>query len=138
MSRNKFILLIIFLAGLYFLLPDDGIYHKIKINTVAALPYIMIGVIIYLIITIAFLKKAWRKLDEQTNDQNASDFAKIMNITFDVVRILGGENLIALYNKANFSPSVSLHSKQLLYNAMRRKRLDVALPGQAAGHKSKK
>lgn len=138
MSRNKFILLIIFLAVLYFLLPDDGIYHKIKVNTVAVLPYIMICVIIYLFITIAVLKKAWRRLDGQTNDQNASDFAKIMNITFDVVRILGGENLIALYNKVNFSSSVSLHSKQLLYDAMRRKRLDVALPGQAAAHKARK
>lgn len=138
MSRNKFILLIIFFAGLYFLLPDDGIYHRIKINAVAVLPYIMIGIIIYLFITMAFLKKAWRKLDEQTNDQNAADFAKIMNITFDVVRILGGANLTALYNKVNFSPSVSLHSKQLLYDAMRRKRLDVALPGQTAGHKSRK
>ncbi|HWQ78470.1 MAG TPA: hypothetical protein VN381_06625 [Anaerovoracaceae bacterium] len=132
MSRNKFILLIIFFAGLYYLLPDDGIYRVIKVNTVAVLPYIMLGIIIYLFITINFLKRAWKKLDSELSDENTVNYAKIMNISFDVVRMLGAPNLTSLYNKVNFSASVTMNSKRLLYEAMRRKRLDVAPPGQAA------
>jgi len=128
MSRNKFILIIIILAGLYFILPDGGIYHVIKINTVAVLPYILVCLIIYLVFTINLLKHAWKKLDSQLTDENVINFSKLLNISFDVVRILGAGNLIALYNKVNFSTKVSPNSKQLLYEAMRRKRLDVALP----------
>lgn len=131
MSRNKFILLIIILAGLYYFLPDEGIYRVIKVNAVAVLPYILVCLIIYLVITINFLKRAWKKLDSRLTDENVVNFSKIMNISFDVVRMLGESNLIALYNKVNFASSVSMNSKRLLYEAMRRKRLDVAPPGQA-------
>lgn len=130
MSRNKFILLIIILAGLYYFLPDDGIYRLIKINAVALLPYIMIGLIIYLLITVQLLKRAWTKLDNQPTDENVVNFSKLMNISFDTVRMLGAANLIALYDKINFTPSISKKSKQLLYEALRRKRLDVAPPGK--------
>ena len=138
MSRNKFILLVIILAGLYYFLPDDGIYHIIKVNTVALLPYILLCLIVYLVITINLLKRAWKKLDTQLTEEHVVNFSKLMNISFDVVRMLGESNLIALYNKVNFSTSVSANSKRLLYEAMRRKRLDVAPPGQSAKTVQKK
>ena len=46
--------------------------------------------------------------------------------------MLKPSNLIDLYNKANFSTQISLHVKELLYEAMRRKRLDVPLPGEGS------
>ena len=104
----------------------------IKANIINALPYVMILVIIYLFITITVLKKKWRKLDQELSDENVIDFAKMMNVTFDVKRMLGVPNLIDLYNKVNFSRFVSLHAKEILYKAMRRKRLDVPVPGAGA------
>ena len=130
MSRNKFILIAIILAMLYYFLPDTGIYHTAKTNTIIILPYFLVCMIFYLIITINLLKRAWKKLDAKLVDENVINFSKIMNISFDVVRMLGQANLVALYNKVNFAESVSIHSKNLMYEAMRRKRLDVILPGQ--------
>lgn len=132
MSRNKLILLILLLAVIYFIMPNEGIYGVIKINFRNLLPYIMIGIIIYLIITINVLKRAWKKLDQNVNDDNVINFVKIMNITFDVKRMLGPANLIDLYNKVNFSKRVSMRAKQLMYEAIRRKRLDVPRPGEGS------
>lgn len=128
MSRNKFILLGIILAGLYYFLPDEGIYRVIKMNAIASLPYVFAGLMIYLLITISLLKRSWKRLDHQLADENVVHFSKIMNRSFDVVRLLGGPNLIELYNKVNFAASVSIDSKRILYDSMRRKRLDIAPP----------
>ena len=108
MSRNKLILLILLLAIIYFIMPNDGIYGVIKLNFRNLLPYIMIGIIIYLVITINVLKRAWKRLDQNVNNENVISFVKIMNITFDVKRMLGPTNLIDLYNKVNFSNKVSM------------------------------
>jgi len=130
MSRNKVVLIILLVAAAYLLTPNDGIYHTIKANFIALLPFIMVALIIYLIITLTVLKRAWRKLDEFVCDDNIIEFAKIMNISFDVKRMLGQKNLLDLYSKVNFSTRASLHAKELLYQAMRRKRLDVPQPGK--------
>lgn len=130
MSRNKLILFIVILVTVYLFLPDSGVYGTIKANMLAVLPFIMMGIIIYLIITINVLKKAWKKLDANPCDETTINFAKIMNITFDVKRMLGPTNLIDLYRKVNLSSNVSLRAKDLLYQSMRRKRLDVPPPGK--------
>lgn len=132
MSRNKFILLVIIIAIVYVATPSTGTWQIIKLNFINLLPFIMAGIIIYLIITITCLKSAWKKLDSNVSDETTIKFAKIMNITFDVKRMLGSGNLIDLYNKVNLSPNASMNAKQLLYEAMRRKRLDVPLPGKGA------
>ena len=130
MSRNKVVLLLILIAAAYFLTPNDGMWHVIKVNFRNILPYIMLAIIIYLIITINVLKRAWKKLDANINDENVINFAKIMNISFDVKRFLGPTNLIDLYAKVNYSTHASMKAKQLLFEAMRRKRLDVPPPGK--------
>jgi len=132
MSRNKVILILCILAMAYVLTPTTGNWYIIKHNVLMALPYVMILVIIYLIITINVLKRYWKKLDANLTDENVINFAKMMNITFDVKRMLKPSNLIDLYNKVNFSTQISLHAKELLYEAMRRKRLDVPLPGEGS------
>jgi|GEM_PF-1227740 len=132
MSRNKFILILALLVMAYLLTPTEGVWYIVKHNVILALPYVLIFVIVYLIITINVLKRRWRKVDEDLTDENVIDFAKMMNISFDVKRMLGPTNLIDLYNKVNFSPKISMHAKQLLYEAMRRKRLDVPVPGEGA------
>ncbi len=130
MSRNKFVVLIFLFVALYFVTPNSGVFATLKANVIMLLPYLLLGVIIYLIITINVLKRAWKRLDANVNDDNVINFAKIMNITFDVKRMLGSSNLIDLYRKVNFSTSVSMNAKQLLFEAMRRKRLDVPPPGK--------
>lgn len=132
MSRNKVILIIALLAMAYVLTPATGTWYIVKHNVLLALPYVLLLVIVYLVITINVLKRRWRKLDADLTDENVIEFARMMNITFDVKRMLGPSNLIDLYNKVNFSTRVSLHAKQLLYEAMRRKRLDVPVPGEGA------
>lgn len=132
MSRNKFILILCVLVMAYVLTPATGTWYIVKHNILLGLPYVMIFVIIYLVITINVLKRRWRKLDSELNDENVINFTKMMNITFDVKRMLGPTNMIDLYNKVNFSGRVSMHAKQLLYEAMRRKRLDVPVPGSGS------
>ena len=130
MTRNKFVLLLMAVAVAWLMTPRDGIFMVIKANIINALPYLMAFVIIYLAITINILKRRWRKLDADLSDENVIEFAKMMNITFDVKRMLGVTNLLDLYSKVNFSRFVSMHAKEILYKAMRRKRLDVPVPGQ--------
>ena len=130
MSRNKFILLFAILFIIYLVMPSEGIYGSIKANVVLALPFLMMGVIIYLFITVIAMKRAWKRRDNNVIDDNVIAFAKIMNISFDVKRMMGVNNLLDLYAKVNFSRHVSMKAKELLYQAMRRKRLDVPPPGQ--------
>ncbi|MBQ8151811.1 MAG: hypothetical protein IJ070_03490 [Firmicutes bacterium] len=132
MTRNKFVLLLMAVAVAWLMTPRTGIFMVIKVNIINALPYVMAFIIIYLIITINMLKSKWKKLDQNLTDANVIDFAKMMNVTFDVKRMLGVTNLIDLYSKVNFSHKISMHAKELLYQAMRRKRLDVPVPGQGA------
>ena len=93
MSRNKAILILGILVAAYFIMPNYGIYHTIKVNAVGLLPFALLAVIVYLVITINVLKHAWKKLDRELNDKNTIDFAKIMNISFDTKRMLGSQNL---------------------------------------------
>ena len=60
MSRNKFILLFAILVIIYLVMPSEGIYGSIKANVILALPFLMIGVIIYLFTTV-IMRRAWRK-----------------------------------------------------------------------------
>ncbi|MBQ0079652.1 MAG: hypothetical protein KBS66_07175 [Eubacterium sp.] len=130
MSRNKFILLCALAALLYLTLPNEGFGLWYKINLRNFLPFFMAFLITYLFITMFFLKKAWKEMDKNVCDETVIKFSKIMNISFDVKRMLGANNLIDLYHKVNFSSNASMDAKQLLYDAMRRKRLDVPPPGQ--------
>ena len=68
MSRNKFILLFAILVIIYLVMPSEGIYGSIKANVILALPFLMIGVIIYLFTTVIVMRRAWRKLDN--NEQS--------------------------------------------------------------------
>ncbi|MCQ4637727.1 hypothetical protein NE619_13415 [Anaerovorax odorimutans] len=128
MSRNKFILLFATIIVLYFALPNEGVGLVVKANMMAVAPYIMAFVIIYLVITINVLKRALKKLDADLCDETVINAAKIMNITFDVKRMMGPDNLQAMYNRVNISRFVSIHAKTLLYDALRKKRLDIPPP----------
>lgn len=128
MSRNKVILLIVGLVALYLLLPKTGVGGIIKANMIAIAPYVLLFIIIWLLVTINMLKRAMKKLNEEINDANALSVSKMMNITFDVKRFMGEGNLIDLYNRANIATNVSFHTKELLYNSMRRKRIKVPVP----------
>lgn len=130
MSRNKVIIFIIVCVIAWFAIPDAGSGAAIKANVLNLLPYILIGVIIYLIITINMLKKRWRDVSEDPSDVKVQEFAKMLNITFDVKRMLGSENLVALYKEINISKKPSMKSKKLLYEAYKKKRLDVPPPSQ--------
>ena len=112
MSRNKVILILAVLAMAYVLTPATGTWYIVKHNIIMALPYVLLLVIIYLVVTINMLKHRWKKPDSSLTDENVMEFAKMINITFDVKRMLGSSNLIDLYNKVNFSTRVSLHAKQ--------------------------
>lgn len=136
MRRNKFILGCMLIITAYFLLPDKGTGGLIKTNMIAILPYIMIFIMVYLVITINVLKRSMKKMDREMSDEAVINMVKIMNITFDVKRMVGIENLQRLYNQINFSPSISLHAKSMIYDAIRRKKVDIPLPSE--GKKKKK
>lgn len=128
MSRNKVILILVLLVALYLLLPNSGVPGTIKANMIAIAPYVLLFIIVWLLVTINLFKRALTKLNENICEENAINAAKLMNITFDVKRFIGAENLVNLYNRVNISTHITLGTKQLLYDSMKRKRLDVPLP----------
>ena len=130
MSRNKTVLLIAALVILYVVLPEHGTGGLIKAYMITVAPYILLFVILYLIITINILKRGLNCLQSDICTDNALAVARMLRITFDVKRIMGAGNLIELYKRVNFSTSVSMEAKESLYNAMKRKRLDVPPPSQ--------
>ena len=67
MSRNKVILILCILAMAYVLTPTTGNWYIIKHNVLMALPYVMILVIIYLIITINVLKTILEKIRRESD-----------------------------------------------------------------------
>ena len=111
MSRNKFILLFAILVIIYLVMPSEGIYGSIKANVILALPFLMIGVIIYLFTTVIVMRRAWRKLDNNVIDDNVIAFAKIMNLSFYVKRMMGVHTILDFYTTANFSRTTSFKAK---------------------------
>ena len=128
MSRNKFILLFGMILILYFLLPSKGLGMVIRANMMAVAPYILLFVIFYLLITINLLKRSLKRMDLELCDETVINVVKMMNITFDVKRMMGTDNLQTLYNQVNASRRISIHTKTMLYEALRKKRMDVAPP----------
>lgn len=130
MSRNKVILLILCLIIIVLALPETGTAGIIRHNMIALAPYIMILLIIYLFITINMVRKALYRLNDNITTENTITLAKRMGITFDVKRMMGPENLQNIYKRVNFSKQVSMDAKQALYDALKRKRLDIPPPAE--------
>lgn len=128
MSRNKVVLLVAFLLIIYFALPSTGTGGLIKAYMVAIAPYVLIFIVVWLFVTINLLRKAMTRLANDITDRNTLAVAKLMRMTFDVKRFMGEQNIIGLYKQVNFSRYVSLASKTALYEALRRKRIDVPPP----------
>ena len=64
MSRNKFILLVAAIAVAFVATPNTGTFQIIKMNFINLLPFILAAIIVYLIITITMVKRAWKKVDQ--------------------------------------------------------------------------
>lgn len=131
MSRNKTILLIIIAAIVFVLLPKtpQGLYYKemmIRITT-----YLLVFILIYLIITVNLLKRSFKRLFADANDENTLRAAKLLRISFDVKRTFGVGTLKALFTHVNASRNVSMSSKEELYDAIRRKRVEIPPPAMA-------
>lgn len=128
MSRNKALLLILLIAAIFFLLPDtpEGRYAKELMIRLAS--YLLVVILVYLIITINVLKRAFRRVFDEANDENTLRAAKMLRITFDVKRCFGAGTLKAVYAHANESRNVGLPAKTALYEAIRRKRVEIPLP----------
>ena len=130
MSRNRAIVLILCIAVILWALPKTGIAGSIRANILALLPYLAIVLIVYLFATINIVRKALYRLNDNVTTENTLILAKRMGITFDVKRMLGPENLTNVYQKVNISRKVSIDAKQALYDAMKRKKLDIPLPSE--------
>lgn len=131
MSRNKAILLIGIAAIVFVLIPKtpEGLYAKemmVRITT-----YLLIFMLIYLIITVNLLKRSFKRLFADANDENAARATKLLNITFDVKRTFGVGTLKALFTHVNASKNVSMAAKEDLYDAIRRKKVDIPPPAMA-------
>lgn len=131
MSRNKAILLIGIAAIVFVLIPKtpEGLYAKemmVRITT-----YLLIFMLIYLIIMVNLLKRSFKKLFAEANDENTTRAAKLLRITFDVKRIFGVGTLKALFTHVNASKNVSIGAKEELYDAIRRKRVEIPPPAMA-------
>jgi len=135
MSRNKVILLIAVLVMVYMVLPNDGVYGIIKMNMIAIAPYIMIGIIVYLLITINLLKRRLYQLSNEISEENTVRVTRLLRMSFDVKRMVGTVNLVNVYKRVNTSRYVSIAAKNDMYEVLRRKRIDVPLP--SGGKKNK-
>lgn len=128
MSRNKAVLLGIIAIIVYFAIPDTPAGINAKAIMIRLLSYFMIFIIVYLVITLNMLKKAMMKLAADVTDEHVTMVVKRLRMTFDVKRMFGAETFKSLYNQVNRSKKVSTKSKQDMYEALKRKRIDVPLP----------
>ncbi|WP_027398799.1 hypothetical protein [Anaerovorax odorimutans] len=130
MSRNKSVLLILIAVIVYLLLPNTptGIYGKTIILRIAA--FTLFFMLIYSVITLNILKKALNRLIENITDENVSSAVNLLRITFDVKRMFGSETLKSIYNQVNHSKNITSKSKQDMYEAIRRKKIDIPLPAK--------
>ncbi len=138
MSRNKVVLLIILLVGIYFAIPNSDVGLIVKENMIRVSAYLLLLAFIYAVISLNILKTAMRKLASNVNDENASKVVKLLRITFDVKRMFGVATLQSLYNQVNTSKSVSANLKEEFYEAMKRKGVNVPLPSKSNNHIHKK
>lgn len=134
MSRNKSLLLAALWFAAFFLIPStpDGLVAKemmIRITT-----YLLIGLVIYLAITLHLLRKTLKKLLAEMKEEQVLKAAKLLRITFDVKRAFGAGTLKSVFEKVNKSRDISLDAKNQLYEAIRRKRVDI--PPPAMGKRS--
>ncbi len=128
MRRNRTILMLLLLILLFFLLPKEGTGYYIRLYLRNLLPYIVIGVIIYLAIMIRKLRKCFYKAEHEPSDESVTELARNLNKSFDVKRIFGKDYITASYRTINDSAHVSIKAKQELYEAIKRKKLDIPLP----------
>lgn len=133
MSRNKTIVLIICLVIIWWALPETGTAGIIRYNMLAIAPYLAILLIGYLFVTINMVRKALYRLNDDMTSENVLLLAARMGRTFDVKRMIGPENLTNIYQKVNFSKKVSPAAKKALYEALKRKKLDVPPPSVNIG-----
>ena len=131
MSRNKTILLIIIAAIVFVLIPGtpQGLYAKelmVRLTT-----YLLVFMVIYLAITINLLKRSFKRLFASADDENTLRAAKLLRISFDVKRSFGVGTLKSLFNHVNSSKNVSMAAKEELYDAIKRKRVDIPPPAMA-------
>lgn len=131
MSRNKTILLLIILGTTFVLIPGtpQGLYIKelmIQLTT-----YVLVFMLVYLAITINLLKRSFKRLFENPDDENTLRAAKLLRVSFDIKRSFGVGTLKSLFNHVNASKNVSMEAKEELYNAIKRKRVDIPPPAMA-------
>ena len=134
MSRNKALLLAALWFGAFFLIPstEQGLVAKemmIRITT-----YLLIGVVLYLAVTLHMLRKALKRVLEETKEDQVKKAARLLRITFDVKRAFGAGTLRTVFERVNKSRDVSMEAKNELYEALRRKRVDI--PPPAVGKRS--
>lgn len=128
MSRNKAVLLILITFIVYWLLPNTsaGIQGKVLILQIAALA--LFFMLIYAIITLNLLKKALKKLSENVSDENVAAVVKLLRMSYDVKRMFGVETLKALYIQVNRSKNLRTESKEMMYDALKRKKIEIPPP----------
>lgn len=130
MSRNKVILLICVIVLLYLFLPTTGSLGLFRAYMIAILPYVLVLIIVWLLVTINLLKKAMYRLSGEITERNTLSVAKLLGMTFDVKRFIGEQNIIELYKRVNFSSSISLSTKNLMYENMKKKHINGPPPSQ--------
>ena len=80
------------------------------------------------------LRKTLKKLLTEMKEEQVLKAAKLLRITFDVKRAFGAGTLKSVFEKVNKSREISLEAKNQLYEAIRRKRVDI--PPPAMGKRS--
>lgn len=128
MSRNKLILLIAVLAlGLY-LIPDSatGLYAKDLLKTIGA--YVLLFMIVWLAISLRFLKRSLSACMTEPNNENVKKAIKWLRLSFDVKRTIGDENMKNFYGIVNKSKKVNIDFKNQLHDILIRKSIKVPLP----------
>ncbi len=128
MSRNKAVLLILLWIGAFFVIPStpNGLVAKELMVRISA--YLLMGILVYLVITLTKLRRCLKRLMNNVEESEVHRAAWLLRITFDVKRALGAGTLRMVYDRVNKSKHVSLEAKNKLYEAMRRKRVDVPPP----------
>lgn len=128
MSKNKAVLLILTMVIIYFVIPPTPNGFLAKEILIRLVTYLLVVLLVYAIISLNMLKNAMRKLAAEVSDENVAKVVKLLRYTFDAKRMFGVETFKSLYGQVNASKKISTKSKEDLYHAILRKKINVPLP----------
>lgn len=104
---------------------------SLMLGLFAVIPYVLVFVCMWLLLSINMLKKAMKTLYISPTDKRAETFSALLRKSFAVETFIKQEELQKLYHHIVHLPQVGHATKRKLYDAFDRKQIYVPYPANS-------